>query len=542
MKITQDNFVRQLARHAASFEQESTSVVTECLAMGLRQKWKPGKGLLQYADLLLFLFAHPRSENMLRQVEACMAELGMQLGKSAWSAQKSLHNSGLPFTDIVTSFSHDLLDWLSREKLADVEIDSYGSEAAPLSDVLAMTLQSYERELLNYGYDDAGLLDALLVNEKEQLSFILSELSQLDHLPFLKDKLFESLGMYVKVSGKKSRISKFSNRFLKQDVFFHDSILKKFDHVSLLNSDVPPAVELSEDDRAELCRVVRLSLLLTARETDPSTFMDVSSLRLYNLERGISIALYGMVADRQLPLESYIGYTLFKNGLPCAYGGSWVFGRRALFGMNIFEPYRGGESGYLMCQLLRVYRHVFGISVFEVEPYQFGKDNPDGIKSGAFWFYYKYGFRPDDKVLNRLAEQEKKKISTRPGYFSSEKTLLRFTESFLVLEFSPVRQPRVPDFSDRITRYIHKVHHNNRPLARQKSAAWFRSMVPEMNMVSGPAFEEWTLLAAATGETDSSRLELVAQLIKEKAADPYTYQQVLLRWFDAVQAAKKPNA
>ena len=64
--------------------------------------------------------------------------------------------------------------------------------------------------------------------------------------------------------------------------------------------------------------------------------------------------------------------------------------------MNIFEPYRGGESGFMMCQVLRVYRQRFGVRFFEVDATQFGLDNPDGIASGAFWFYYRHGFRPLD--------------------------------------------------------------------------------------------------------------------------------------------------
>lgn len=153
-------------------------------------------------------------------------------------------------------------------------------------------------------------------------------------------------------------------------------------------------------------------MALTDRETDPITYMDTNQVWLYEMNRGISIAIYGMYPDRQLPLQSYIGYTLFKNGIPAAYGGAWLFGKRADFGINIFEPFRGGESGYIMCELLRLYRSVFNISYFEVEPYQYGLDNPDGIATGAFWFYYRFGFRPLSKELAKIAAAEYSKIST----------------------------------------------------------------------------------------------------------------------------------
>ncbi|MEZ5067008.1 MAG: hypothetical protein R2847_00220 [Bacteroidia bacterium] len=62
------------------------------------------------------------------------------------------------------------------------------------------------------------------------------------------------------------------------------------------------------------------------------------------------------------------------------------FGRRALFGINIFDWFRGGESGYVFCQLLRVYRQYFGIDDFEVEPYQYGQDNLLESNQGHFGF------------------------------------------------------------------------------------------------------------------------------------------------------------
>ncbi|MBK9983286.1 MAG: hypothetical protein IPP15_12935 [Saprospiraceae bacterium] len=72
--------------------------------------------------------------------------------------------------------------------------------------------------------------------------------------------------------------------------------------------------------------------------------------------------------------------------------GIW---RKSEFWNKIFSnPFRNGESAFILAQLLRVYKHVFKLSYFEVEPYQFGLDNPEGIASGAFWFYYRFGFRP----------------------------------------------------------------------------------------------------------------------------------------------------
>ena len=248
-------------------------------------------------------------------------------------------------------------------------------------------------------------------------------------------------------------------------MFFQNQILKKFDHLEIIHRQLPSAKFLDETQKIDLISTIKKSLLLTLRETDPSTYMDETSLRFFELERGISIAIYGMQANRQLPLQSYIGYTLFKNGFPAAYGGSWIFGRAAMFGLNIFECFRGGESGYIMCQLLRVYKQVFKIEYFEVEPYQYGLDNPDGIKSGAFWFYHRYGFRPVNLKLNILANREKAKIKANPQYRSSSITLLRFTESNIALHLDGPIPLKYLVVTKKITEMIASEFYGNRSKA-----------------------------------------------------------------------------
>jgi hypothetical protein len=168
--------------------------------------------------------------------------------------------------------------------------------------------------------------------------------------------------------------------------------------------------------------------------------MDPSSIKLFELEHGISVCIYGMTVDHRQPIESYFGFTAFKNGYPMSYGGAWLFGKRALFGMNIFEWFRGGESAFVFAQLLRTYRQCFGIDYFEVEPYQYGKDNPEGIASGAFWFYHRFGFRLLDKKLDALCEEEMKKISGQKGYRSPKEVLKKFTKSNIGLHLSGDRQ------------------------------------------------------------------------------------------------------
>jgi hypothetical protein len=152
------------------------------------------------------------------------------------------------------------------------------------------------------------------------------------------------------------------------------------------------------------------------REIDPITFTSGELISYYRLPRGLSIALMEMVPARRHPIDSYMGYTVFKNGLAVAYAGSWVLFDSARIGLNIFPAYRGGESQFILEQILKIHQRVYRLKRFSIDPYQIGKDNWDGIRSGAFWIYYRAGFRPVREEQKKIAEDQAKKIRSVKGY------------------------------------------------------------------------------------------------------------------------------
>jgi len=54
-------------------------------------------------------------------------------------------------------------------------------------------------------------------------------------------------------------------------------------------------------------------------------------------------------------------------------------------------------------------------SSFSIEPYQLGKGNDEGIETGAWWFYYKLGFRPRAAAALRIARTELARIEGKPA-------------------------------------------------------------------------------------------------------------------------------
>lgn len=309
MKITGKNALKVLQENASRFDPESCRLKNECLETLSKSPLPALSRLAGYHDLLLFLLAHPHNSQTVTQTEKELARISSQLSKHKNNPSSQLESSGLPFTHVVTSFSHDILAWILQQKELRVDINSMTENADELNDLLKLTLPSLERDQTSFGYDANELFENLQVNTNQKLPFLIAELSTYHNHPVLKDYLFEKLALELKLWSHKSSFSRSYNRFSLRPFFYHSEILKKFDHRSLFDTALPEATNLTGTQREQLVKTIRCSLLLMARETDPATYLDESSLRYFELERGIAIAIYGMTETRQLPLESYVGYT-----------------------------------------------------------------------------------------------------------------------------------------------------------------------------------------------------------------------------------------
>lgn len=430
------------------------------------------KQIEQYQSTLLFLMAYSENEIIYSLASAEMKRLSLFLKKMAKKDKPLLERTGLPYTQTQGAFSLTLVKWLLQNYTSQISLHSLEKTDTHPKEILKHALAEME-------FDLAGneSLSPLLWLEKafgtKDKHLLLKSLVQcIDAIkasPALKDQLFESLKLYVSISPKDTSLSKGFGNFPVQTPFYHhQNLLKRFDEQALIQKKLPAAKRLSAQEKTELIEKARIALLLLNRETDPITYCNTNGLQFYELEHGLSIALFSMLPERQLPIDSYIGFMMFKNGHPMAYGGAWLFAKRSLIGVNIFETFRGGESAFVFCQLLRTYRQLFDTLNFEVEPYQFGKNNPEGLKSGAFWFYYRFGFRPKDKDLHTLAETEFKKIQNIKGYRSSIETLKLFTHSNLLANFGEKKNSLdVACFSRYITQKINKQFGSDRNLAEK---------------------------------------------------------------------------
>ena len=128
------------------------------------------------------------------------------------------------------------------------------------------------------------------------------------------------------------------------------------------------------------------------------------------------------------------GFLIYKNGIQVGYGDLVTFFERTELAFNHYYTFREGESAWIYGRLVRLLRHLFGVTCFSVDPYQIGFENEEAIESGAFWFYRKLGFRPLIPELAALVETEEKKIAARPGYRTPARILRKISTGHIVYE------------------------------------------------------------------------------------------------------------
>lgn len=534
--------LQSLKEIAANMDKEATLVKKNLLQTLGSMPLPAGKYLTVYNETLLFLSAYPGNAALRSLAENELKRITLHLKKNYRTIKKNLpENPGLPYTETLTSFSPDSLGWLLKQKDFSLYFDSFYNPRLTLNEVLNITLPSLLKAETTAGLNPEELLEVLGLKPRQYLDFVQGQLEALKAYPQAKDLLSDGLNLFVRVVPKSKLFSRSYNRIPHQPVYYHQDLLKRFDHAQLINEPlphepVPPETIMGNNGKAQLVKVIKYAMSLTEREIDPATYLQEDSMRYIVLERGLTMAIYGMYPERQLPLETYMGFTIFKNGLPVSYGGMWVFGNRTKVGFNVFEPYRGGESGYLLCQLLRVYKQYFNISYFEVEPFQFGADNEDAIASGAFWFYYRFGFRPVDKDIFEQVELERQKIMNRKNYRSSAKTLLGFTGGNIALNPGNNIPADVIQISTQVLNCIKKDWKNNYGQARKEAVENFCKRVQlnssDLSVTEIKIMEDVALWAMAMQITDNKKLQLMKQMVFRSTTDIYAYQQLVRKFFE----------
>jgi len=470
-RLLDHDAVNELRAAALRFGGGHQARKSRALAVSASRRLADPAVLIAYHDCLLCLLAYPETRALrdtarveLKRVAAAARRI-FATGTARERAQ--LANSGIAFTEVTINFSWDIARWLVERFPKRADIDSFGEHGTPPQAILGEALTPMEFEL---AASEATALEfiteACAGSRGTRLAWLVGTFERLPCNDALRGQLFDALQPFIVIRPGGSMLSRTYARGLRAPAFFHHAELqRKIDLAALLDLPLPAPRRLSAADRQHVVDTARAMLAALGRETDAIALACPEGVLYYELGRGVALALCTMRPERRSPLDSHVGMMLFKNGVPVGYGGGWPFLGTCKIGVNVFAPFRGGESALLFGQVLRVYRQRFAVGRFVAEPSQFGGTNKEGLQSGAFWFYYRLGFRPIDSRSARLASDAWARMEAEPGYRTPVAELRRFTGSDIELVLADVPECEPGNLSDAVTRWIGKCHGGDRTAA-----------------------------------------------------------------------------
>lgn len=479
-------------------------------------------------DQYLFRLAYPSDRKEYEESRIALQEIMHPFSVSGHNPKTQVHS--LP--EVIGSFSYAITRWLTQRFPGAADLESSKALPETIKTFFSRILPRCEYETISAGH--AGLLKRIDQLKGQGAGNRLQWLLQLmeDQLRDEREKeqLFEQMQVFIRFRLPERELHPAEARAPVSGMGYHRRLSKKTKVPPIIRQPLPPATELTAAQKNKIIDLARISLLFLHRETEPFTYADPEGLELFELENGWSVALFSMQPGRRLSIESYIGYLAFKNAVPLAYGGGWLFGKRCQFGINIFPAFRGGTSLLLMAQLLRVYHQHYGAARFVVKPYQFGWHNPEAIRSGAFWFYDKAGFRPEDPLQSAIATAERKKKKLDPQYRTPASILKGFTRSSLVLSLEADAFPcyDAARLSEAVTAMIRERFGGHRRKAIRTAMQewrkyWQFSPLSKKGSLEKSIWEEWSLLLLSstdTGQWTAKEKQAMSQLIGCKARAP----------------------
>jgi len=367
---------------------------------------------------LLFIIAYPDNRTVYKQASLLLSQLQHHI-KTNKRVRNSLYNSGITNSQLCAAYSFDMVKWLRIMYKNNIRLSSFEVSDAQINAILSVVMPKVESEILQDGNADwRSWLNQSMNKGDDLLDRIIAVFDETDIRPEVRDELWNAIGINIEIDF-------ITHDCLSDSLFvpyYHHAILKK-KFTRQIENTKPVKIPVTKEQSAQIIDCSRMILVRHLREIDPITFTAPHLVSYYKLSRGISVALMGMTNERRHPIDSYMGYVVFKNGLPVAYAGSWILFDSARIGLNIFPAYRGGESQYIFEEVLKLHQKVYRLKRFSTDPYQIGKGNHDGIHSGSFWVYYHAGFRPVMEEQRKIAEEEAERIKSISGYKTSAKVL-----------------------------------------------------------------------------------------------------------------------
>jgi hypothetical protein len=380
------------------------------------------KQVARLHEALCFLRAYPDDEFVLAKAESLLARFARRPDLKRHRA--ALQDSGIAGTRTRFPFFAGTARWLAARWGGRLRVDwgAFARRAALERLLPLVTLWAETPALDELDLGTRAWVNRLKGPEETDAAFLVRRLATLGKGTFEKEWAWEALELPLVLEAGPDTPARTNACLRTAPVAFQTRPLDRGRPDVRREIARPPlsVAAVSRRDAARYLDLAKEAMVARQRDLDAFQWGDPEDVRLVTYPDGLSFAAIGVVPGRRLLLESVYGFLTLKNGVPIGYVlTSALFGSSEI-AYNVFETFRGGESGLVYGKVLSMTRALFGSDVFTIFPYQLGGyGNPEALESGAWWFYRKLGFVPRAPRAVALMEEEERRMSRDPAHRTS---------------------------------------------------------------------------------------------------------------------------
>lgn len=511
--------VREVARALARLRREKSEFGPGAAERKLaaievlsRARLPNARAVEQLHECLLFLAAYADDARVLAAVERELARFERRADLRGFAEE--LASSGIAGTPIDYPFFPETASWLAARFGAQLSIDwdSFEKQELLLERLALLALWGETPALDELDLPARTWLQRMKSPRESDAEFLVKRIDAVFRDAWARDRFCAELDVPMRLAWHTGGPSRTLARFPVPAPCFQTGPLVQPRPDLRREVDVPPAAihELSRRDGERLVTLAREAMITRARDLDAFMYADARDVRLVDCGDNLQFACIGVKPERRLLLESVYAFLTLKNGVPIGYVlSSALFGSSEI-AYNVFDTYRGAQAAHVYSRVLSMVRALFGSDTFTIFPYQLGHDNDEGLKSGAWWFYQKLGFRARDRGVLATMKRELACLSRDRSYRSSRATLKQLAAHNVFLDLGTPRQDVIGIYplaavGQRVTRLLAERFGAERERATRVlsseieallgSGPW-RELPPEERL----ACERWAPLVAAFAE------------------------------------------
>jgi hypothetical protein len=462
--------------------------------------------LVRLHDTLYFLRAYPDDPAVLREVNAHIGRFRARIERYTKGDPRdpTLVNTGLPGTSNAYAYSYAVLQRLVALSPGCLELDWEEIRVeAPVTDVLILAAAAAEVRGLEDEYLSLRewLSSCRSSPEQTGLEIILKMLrdSRLD--PRVQMHVFETAEMPVIYTLRDPGSGRCEIAHPSSRIFYQRSPVPRTNFPLRPRIQRPPAgvTHLSPSAGQAAIDLSLRALCSRNLEIHPLIYANPWDVTVVSGGRGLEVWLVGMLPGLRCVPETLLFFLVLKNGIPVAYGPASVFLGCCEMGINLFGEFRGGEIRFVYALVMRALRHLASVRYFFLTSYGMGEGNEEALRSGAFWFYRKLGFRATNPEVEALAREQEDIMRRRPGYRCSIETLRKLsnTEAHFDLSRGTCRPVDFGGLGQAVSRYVTDRFGGDRDRARNVCARELAKKLRAPLARTGKSGERWAALEMA---------------------------------------------